>query len=52
MRRDYKEVFQDFYDEAIEEGKTDDEAGKIALDKMTDYYAGLADDAHDRAKGH
>lgn len=48
--RDPKEVWCDFYDEAKEEGLTDAEAEKFATDRQIDYYAALADWAHDRAK--
>jgi len=48
--RDPKEVWQDFYDEAKENGMTDDEAEASATERQIDYFAALADYARDRAK--
>jgi hypothetical protein len=48
--RDYKDVWQDFYDEAEEEGIPEAERGQYADSRTADYYAALADWAHDRAK--
>lgn len=50
MNRYYKDVFQDAYDEAIENGATDDEAGKIGLDAISDRWAAMGDDYRDRMK--
>ncbi len=47
-RRHYKEIFQDAYDEALENGESDDAAGQIGLDAISDHWAAKADDAKDR----
>lgn len=49
-RRHYKDVFQDAYDEAVENGASEDEAGQIGLDAITDRWAAMADDYRDRMK--
>ena len=43
--QDYKDVFQEFYDEAKEQGISDDDAGEFATDSLTDWYASLVDSA-------
>lgn len=41
---DYKEIFQEYYDEAIEElGMNEKDAGNYANDMLYDHYAGMAD---------
>lgn len=50
MERDYKEVFNEEYYNAIEDGKTEDEAAKIAQEKVIDYWSSMADDLRDRLK--
>ena len=50
MKFDFKEVWQDFYDEAIEQGMSEDDAEFYAQENAVDHMAQLADDAHDRAK--
>jgi len=47
---DYKEKFQEYYDEAKEEGMDDERAGEYADDMLSDFFAGLADTARDEAK--
>ena len=50
MNPDYKEVFQEYFDEAIELGMSENDASEYATDKMTDYYADAADDYYDRMR--
>lgn len=45
--QDYKGVFQEFYDEAKEQGMSDDDAGEFATDSLTNWYASLVDSAMD-----
>lgn len=49
-RLHYKDRFQQFYEEAVEAGASDDEAGRVALAKLADHYADMADDARDRER--
>lgn len=39
----YKEIWQEFYDGAIEEGLDEDAAGKYAHDMLGDHFASIAD---------
>lgn len=49
--KDYKEIWQDFYDIGVEDyAMSEDRAGKYADEKTADYFARAADDARDRAK--
>ena len=47
---DYKEIFQEHYDEAVEDGMSEREAGDYANDMLYDHYAGIADGMRDSMK--
>ena len=49
-RFDFKEVWQKFYDEALEVGMDENEAGRHAHETAVDYLAAMADDLRDRMK--
>lgn len=48
MSRDYKDVFNDAYEDAIDAGHDEAKAGELANDAVGDYYADLIDDAMNR----
>ena len=45
MNKDRKEVFSEAYYDAIEDGKSEAEAEKIASEKLTDHEASMIDEA-------
>jgi hypothetical protein len=47
---EFKEVFQEAYDEAIENGFTEQEAEQRGIDAVTEFSSDLIDDAMDRLK--
>src|SRR4051794_5934852 len=49
MRR-FKDLWQEYYEDAIEKGYSDDAAGELAHYLTTDYYAEQADNIKDRLK--
>lgn len=50
MKRHMKDVWQEFFDEAVEVGLSNDEAEITANVKTYDYYASIADDIADRKR--
>jgi hypothetical protein len=46
----FKEVFQEAYDEAIENGFTEQEAEQRGTDAIAEYSSDLIDDAMNRLK--
>jgi hypothetical protein len=50
MGIDSKDVFNEAYYAAIEEGRSEDEAAAIAHEKMVDHEAALVDAAYERWK--
>lgn len=48
--RDIGDIWQEAYDEAIDDGCEPDEAGRLAEAATANHYAGLADHYHDSQK--
>ena len=47
---DYKDQWQEYYDDAIENGFSEDAAGRYADSSLSDSYAAQIDHARDKAK--